>query len=441
VKHLGQLLIMTNEEPQLSPSLLAAIQLGYAGGVLLRNGSFSSITALQDQVWRLRETAKLGGRSTPLILLELSDALLELWPIPSLGAMAVSGLTDDVHRIFNTMALIWRQIGITGVIGPGLGVYDPLLDPWNDKRAKYAQLFVRELRQNGLDPFVHIDGNQTTTESGDLLTAVVDSGLSGALFTPHSLFFRPYSWREHANFQGLLVQELIAREFLPADVPAGINNGFDMVVLPTGGHADPAYHALLVAMNQRRLSKRKIYSSVVRVRSLKGLDLPLPWNASVTQRPMKKWAQHIWDHALVHTGVPYSGPSSRLMLVEFGRTSWLKSLLRQQLDFYQLLNIDPDIRDMFHILSLVQQKQGQLIIHLNDATHHLNQSILFPLCQPRPIGVAMSHPSDLFLLPQDATGLTNFDSHPGAYQSIAAAILGRLSVRGRWLSPQEVTQS
>ncbi len=440
MKQLGQLLILTNKEPQLSPSLVSALQLGFVGGVILQTDAIPSITTLQELIWGINETARIGRRTKPLILLDLYHLSSSLWSMPSFGAMAVSGQTDDVHRIFNTMALLWRQIGITGVIGPLLADSGHPLDPWHDKRTKYAQLFVRELRQNELDSFVRVNLNAMGAERGEVLTAIVDSGLSGAIFTsPSSL--RPHAWREHVNFQGLLIQESCAREFDAQDVPANINRGFDMVVLPSADEADAAYHALLVGMNQRRLSKRKIYSTVVRIRSLKGLDLPLPWNQSVLQRPLQKWAQHVWNHALAYTGSSYTPSSSKLMLIEFGQTSPLKKLLEPQLSFYQLFDIDPDIQDMFHVLSLVQEKQEQLIIHLNDASHHLNQAILFPLCQPKPLGVAMNRPSDLFLLPQDATGLTNFDAHPGAYQSLVSAIMGKISIQEHWLSPQEVPQS
>ncbi len=440
MKQLGQLLIATNKEPQLSPTLAAAIQLGFVGGVILRTDAIPSVTSLQELIWSINEAARIGKRTKPVILLDLSHSPSALWSMPSLGAMAVSGQTDDVHRIFNTMALLWRQIGITGVIGTDMADSDRSLDPWRDKKTKYSQLFVRELRLNELDSFVRINVNEIGADREDILTAIVDSGLSGAVFNSPSPF-RPYSWREHVNFQGLLILESRACDFVPQNIPASINQGFDMVVLPSADQADAAYHALLVGMNQRRLSKRKIYSTAVRIRSLKGLDLPLPWNPSVIQRPIQKWAQHIWDHSLAYTGSPYSTPSSKLMLIEFGHPSPLKNLLEPQLSFYRLFDIDPDIRDMFQILSLAQQEQDQLIIHLNDASHHLNQTILFPLCQPRPLGIAMNHPSDLFLLPPDATGLTNFDSHPSAYQSLVAAIMGKISIREHWLSPQEVPQS
>ena len=439
VKHLGQLLILTCEEPQVPPSVLAAMRLGHIGGVVLNAPNVPTPKALQELVWLLRESASLGNQPSPFIILDPAASLSSLWPLPSWRSMAVSGLTDDVHRLLNTLTLIWRQLGITGVMGPRIGLNDFPLGPWTDKQSKYLQLWIRDLRQGGLTPFNRFAYSPLSPEATDVLTATIDSGLGAAVIssdTAHSATI----WRDHLDFRGILVHDLSSGKFHPDDVSTGIQNGCDNILLPAQAPLDASYRTLLTAMNYRKISKRKLYAALSRVRTLKEGQHPLPWNPSIAQRPIDKWAQNIWNHAVVHTGAPYAAKHEwkKLALLEFGQPSPLQSLKHEGLAFYRCLDLDPDVRDLLQIQLQVQKNAWQLIIHLNDASHHLNQSLLFPLCQPRPIGIAMTHPSDLFLLPPDATGLTNFDTHIGAYQAVWGAIAGQVLIRGRWPHPQKV---
>ncbi|WP_028961961.1 hypothetical protein [Sulfobacillus thermosulfidooxidans] len=441
MKHLGQLLLMTCEEPQVSPSLLAAIRLGYVGGIVINPAVLPSAESLQDIIWLLHDTAKLGNQPSPVILLDTTDSVSSLWPLPSLRSMAVAGLTDDVHRLLNTMALIWRQMGITGILSPTLGVGDKTPSPWTDKRTKYLQLWVRELRQAGLQPFIRIVPTPSAPDVSDALIATIDSGLGAAILDGHEPV-NASLWRDSLNFRGLLVQDFRFTHFDVNLIPASIANGLDMIILPSDADMDESYRALLVEMNRHHLSKRKIYSALTRIRMLKEPKPLFSWSLEVSQRPINEWAQNIWNHALVHTGPVYSPKvgTQELGLIEFGKPSPLKSLLQRHLAFYHCLDIDPDVRDLFQIHLQSQKSSVQLVIHLNDAWHHLNQSLLFPLCQPRPLGVAMHHPADLFLLPRDATGLTNFDTQLGAFGAVASAIIGKISIHGQWPNPQEVTQ-
>ncbi len=427
---LSPFLTITVHGDQVPPPVIRAVQAGWVGGILLAP---TSLWALGEVSWLLHDTARRGRHQVPQLYLEPSADLHSLFPLPSLGAMTLSGMSGLVRQLVTTVGEQIRQFRIHAVLGPDLDTGSDLAggNPWSEQTSRFTQIWVNSWLDSHIVPFlrVHDIPSASSAMAPAVLCAAIDAGLPGIIFDgPQAPAAR--TWTQSLQYSGLTMRDLRRSGLLASDLTSALADGFHTVLLPEDFPVDRAFAALHTAWAAGMIPPALLRAVRELAHCCPG-QAPAPAPGSVPQDLTRQWSEDIWAEAVIHTGPPFSvSPTAKIVLIEFGSPSALALLLGTRLARHYVLPVNPTPQDLPEALT---RRTGDVrVVCLNHTRLHPGQMSALRLCHPSPIALAMDHPEDLLTLPAGITGLTNFDRQAGAYQAIAAALLGKVPVPRKW---------